>query len=168
MPFSKQLAIAALVTIPLLCGCQNNEQNGELFGTLGGGALGAALGGAIGHNATGALIGAAAGSAAGFLVGSAIGRELDQRDREIAASATERALTEPVSSPAAVAAAPPPPATWQSDHSGASGSAQVIAVQHQTSGGECKLVHQVAYIQGNEVQQNTRYCQSPNGTWVQA
>jgi surface antigen len=168
MTYPRQLAIIALATVPLLCGCQNNEETGGLVGALGGGALGAGLGGAIGGNATGALIGGAVGSVAGYLVGSEIGRELDARDRAIAANATQRALEQPVSNPSTVAEAPPPPATWQSDHSGASGSAQVISVQPQASGGDCKLVHQIAYIQGNEVQQNSRYCQSPNGTWTQA
>ncbi|HTU56145.1 MAG TPA: glycine zipper domain-containing protein [Acetobacteraceae bacterium] len=168
MTFPKQLAIIALVSVPLLCGCQNNEETGGLLGGVGGAALGAGLGSAIGGNATGALVGAAAGGFAGYLVGSEIGRQLDQRDREMAASATQRALEQPVSNPSTVAAAPPPPAKWQSDHSGASGSAQVIAVQPQSSGGQCKTVHQIAYIQGNEVQQNTRYCQSPNGSWTQA
>jgi surface antigen len=168
MTFPKQAIIIALAIMPLLCACENNEETGGLLGAVGGGALGAGLGEAIGGNTTGALIGAAAGSLAGYFVGSAIGRQLDERDRQIASSATQRALDEPVSSPSAVAAAPPPPATWQSDHSGASGSSQVIAVQPQSNGTQCKLVHQVAYIQGNEIQQNERYCQSPNGSWVQA
>jgi surface antigen len=168
MTFPKQLAIVALVSVPLLCGCQNNEETGGLLGSVGGAALGAGLGGAIGGNGTGALIGAAAGGLAGYFVGSEIGRQLDQRDREIAANATQRALEQPVSNPTTVAEAPPPPAKWRSDHSGASGSAQVVAVQPQASGGECKMVHQIAYIKGDEVQQNTRYCQSPNGSWTQA
>lgn len=95
-------------------------------------------------------------------------RRFAASDRETAANTTQRALEHPVSNPATVAEVPPPPATWRFDHSGASGSTQVIAVQPRSSGGECKMVHQIAYIQGNEVQQNTRYCQSPNGSWTQA
>jgi len=55
---------------------------------------------------------------------------------------------------------------WKSDHSGATGSAQVVSVQKQASGGECRTVREVAYIKGQEVPQDSTYCRAPDGSWV--
>lgn len=169
-PFS--LTLLAVVALPLLAGCQNNEQS---YGA-GGAALGAVacgiVGNAIFHNAAGTLGSAAACGAVGYLAGSAIGRQLDDRDRALAAAATQQALATPVhyaSSQTTVVRPHTKPQTWNSDHgTGTSGSATVVAVQPQPTGGECRTVREVAYIKGQEETQESKYCRGSDGSWVSA
>jgi surface antigen len=182
----KALLVAAAASVPLLGACQTNEQTGGLLGGLGGAAGGALIGGAISHNAGGALLGGAIGGLGGYLIGSAIGRSLDERDRQLANQAVMQVLYAPApepyyAEPEPYEAAPgvPPPrrrrhahprhetAHWASDHSGARGSATVVAVQ-QTGGTECKVVRQVAYVSGRELTENQRYCRTPNSEWQKA
>lgn len=162
-------ALALVLMVPLLGGCQTQEQTGGLLG----GGVGALAGGLIGNSlggSTGAAIGAALGAAGGYFVGSAIGRQLDEQDRQRAEAATQRALAEPVryASPAAPTAAPPPrPVAWNSArHADVRGTAQVTSVHREAAGGECRMVRETAYISGREVVQNTRYCRSAGGNWV--
>jgi surface antigen len=180
-----RLLIVAVAGLPLLGACATNEQTGGLIGALGGAAGGAAIGGAVSHRGSGALIGAGLGALGGYMIGSAIGRALDERDRQFAAQATQQVLYEPV--PAYYyeeapppygappppprhrrAAAPPPAARWSSDHSGARGSATVVAVQREPSGGECRTVREVAYVSGQELKQDQRFCRNPSGEWQKA
>ncbi len=167
---SSPRAVAVLVAVPLfLGGCQTNEQTGGLIGAGSGAVLGGLLGNAIGHNAAGTLIGAGIGAAGGYFIGSAIGRQLDEQDRQRAMAATQQALAEPVYYPPAGGPPPPPPrpVSWSSDHNnGTHGSTSVVAVQRQASGGECRTVREVAYIKGEEVVQNSRYCRSQDGGWA--
>jgi len=165
---SSPFTVAFLVVVPLcMAGCETNEQTGGLLGAGGGAVLGGVLGQAIGHNATGVAIGAALGAAGGYFIGSAIGRQLDQRDRQSAVAATQEALDAPVSYTGGQPRPPTKSAGWSSDHNtGARGSATVVAVQRQASGGECRTLREVAYIKGEQVVQNSRYCRSPDGAWV--
>lgn len=180
------MLVVAVASLPLLGSCQTNEQTGGLFGALGGAAGGAAIGGAIGHNATGALIGAGVGALGGYLIGSAIGRALDERDRQRAGQAVQQVLYEPVppayyeGGPYYAEAPPPkahaparrrvprPSAHWNSDHSGANGNVTVVAAQRTAGGGECRTVHEVAYVSGKELVENQKYCRSPNSEWQKA
>ncbi len=150
---------AAALTVTFATGCQTNEQTGMLMGgglgVLGGGLIGQALGGQ-----SGALIGAALGGLGGAFAGSAIGRDLDARDRQRAEEATRMALAAPP-------AAQPQPVNWVSDqNTGTKGRAQVVAVQKQSAGGECRTVRETAYIKGEERVQNARYCQNADGEWI--
>jgi surface antigen len=164
-----RLAIAALVVLPLLGGCQTQEQTGALVGTAGGAVIGGVIGHAIGGS-TGTIVGATLGGAAGFFAGSAIGRRLDDQDRARAEAATQQALAQPVTyaTPTAQTAAPPPrPVTWNSArNANVSGTSTVTQVQRQPSGGECRMVRETAYIKGEEVVQNNRYCRTASGEWV--
>lgn len=166
---SSRGTLALLVVAPLcLAACQTNEQTGGLVGAGTGALLGGVLGNAIGHNAAGTLIGAGIGAAGGYFIGSAIGRQLDERDRERAMAATQQVLAEPVYFPPSGAPPPPPrSASWTSDHNtGARGSTSVVAVRRQAAGGECRTLREVAYIKGEEVVQNSRYCRSSDGAWT--
>ena len=169
MDIARNGALAALVIVPLLGGCQTQEQTGGLTGGLGGALAGGLIGRSLGGS-TGAAIGAAVGGAGGYFLGSAIGRRLDEQDRARAQAATQQALAAPVyyPTPAAQSAPPPPkPVVWNSArNANVSGTSQVTAVQRQTDGGECRMVRETAYISGQEVVQNTRYCRSPDGNWV--
>ncbi len=169
MPYPRS-GVAFLVAVPLcLAGCQTNEQTGGLVGAGGGALFGGLLGHAIGNNTTGTLIGAALGAAGGYFIGSAIGRQLDEQDRQRALAATQEALAEPAYYPPNGGQPRPPArsAPWTSNHdTGARGSATVVAVQREASGGECRTVREVAYIKGEQVVQNSRYCRSTDGGWV--
>jgi surface antigen len=147
---------AALV----LGGCQTNQQTGGLFGAGGGALFGGLLGNAIGHDQTSTLIGAGLGAIGGYFIGSEIGRQLDQADQQRAARATQQVL---VSSPRRGASR-----TWKNSSTGVRGSSTVVAVEPKASGGECRTVREVAYIKGEEVQQESRYCRNSGGEWASA
>lgn len=168
MKRSSRIIIATLTVLPLLGGCQTNEQTGGLVGAGSGAVLGGVLGNALGRSPGAMALGATLGGVGGYLVGSSIGRQLDERDRQRAEMATRQALAAPAYYPAP-SAPPRPPATvqnWSSqDNAGVRGSSTVVAVQRQSSGGECRTVKEVAYIKGDEVVQNTRYCQDGSGSW---
>lgn len=162
-------ALFALAIVPLLGACQTQEQTGALVGTAGGAVGGALIGRAIGGS-TGAAIGALVGGGAGMLVGSSIGRRLDEQDRQRAEAATRQALAAPVYYPPnqTTYTPPPRPVTWNSaQNQGVNGSSTITSVQRQPTGGECRMVRETAYIKGEEVVQNNRYCQSASGEWVQ-
>ncbi len=160
--------------MPLLASCQTQEQTGGALGGLGGAGLGALAGGAIGRSPAAALIGAGIGGLGGYFIGSSIGRRLDEADAQRAARATQQVLAAPAYYPPPPAPGQPPPpprpprpVRWASDHnSGVAGSAKVVAVQPLANGGECRLVREIAVIQGQEQTQNTRYCRSPDGHWT--
>ena len=170
MTVRKLTLIVASAVMPLVAGCQNNEQTGGLLGGIGGALACGAVGAALTHRAYGAALPAAACGAAGYFIGSAIGRQLDERDRAMAAAATRQVLALPVSYPAASSTphhAAARTVRWTSDHSSAHGSATVVAVQPRSGGGECRTVREIAYIRGEEVPQTTKYCRSPEGSWTQ-
>lgn len=164
MPLSFRPLIAALVSFPLLVGCAADGSNDkQTMGTLLGVAAGVALGSMVGDG-SGRAAAMMAGGLLGGMAGSAIGRQLDERDRLLAARTTERVLT-----------APPPPAgkpgqtlPWQSQQNpNVRGSSQVLSSSQTASAGECRTVREVAYIEGREVAQTVEYCRAANGNgWV--
>ena len=164
-------------------------------GAVLGAAAGKILGGR--NSGVAMLAGGAVGALGGALIGGAIGRSLDQRDQARAAMATQQALNQPAPAymiapvqPAQPNGAPPPArrppprppagaprttgattapaARWSSDHSGATGSASVVSVQPTSDGGECRSVHEIAYVGGQEVSQDQRYCRGSGGAWQKA
>ena len=161
-----RVMICALAAV-LLFGCSPNagpnETSYTLAGCATGGLAGGLMGNLFGHGGTGAtLAGVGLGAAAGCMAGNAIGRQLDERDRELAQAATMRALSLP----------PGRQATWRSDHTSNNGRITVQSVQHPSTtasaGGECKLVREVAYIKGQEVTQDAKYCRNTQGEWESA
>ncbi len=165
----RSLPVSALVAVSLLASCELNEQTGGVVG----GSLGALACGAVGsalfHNTLGALLPAAACGAVGYFIGSSIGKQLDEKDRHRAATATEQALNAPVPASKTGKTTHPPakPVAWSSDHdTGAHGSSTVTAVQPQADGGQCRTVREIAYIKGQEVTQSSRYCRGADGGWV--
>lgn len=158
----KHLALALSASL-LVAGCSQeagqNEQAGSLIGAGGGALFGGLLGNTLSHgSAVGTVLGVGLGAGAGYLVGDAIGRQLDQRDREAAQRATVAALSAPPNKP---------PVRWHSDHTSNSGTAVVQHVQ-KTSTGECRTVREVAYIKGEEVTQDQKYCRGTDGEWTSA
>ncbi len=168
MGISRSATLAALVMVPLLGGCENQQQTGGLLGGLGGATAGGLIGHAIGGSA-GTAIGMIVGGGAGFLVGSSIGKRLDEQDRARAENATQQALAAPVTYPSnsATTAPPPRPVAWNSArNTDVRGSSTVTSVQRESNGGECRMVRETAYIKGEEVVQNNRYCRGGDGQWV--
>lgn len=183
-----RMVLAGAVALPLLTACEttgSNQQAGQFGGAAVGGILGGIAGSAIGGNRTGAVIGALAGAAAGYFIGGAIANALSNpADRNKASEATQKVLDAPAPSTYnAASAAPattnrparqpqqtrPVQANWRSDSGNSiSGSSTLTSVQTADNGNECRTVREVAYVQGKEVQQDTRYCRSPNGGWAQA
>ncbi|NBC32034.1 MAG: hypothetical protein GVY13_05100 [Alphaproteobacteria bacterium] len=168
-------------------GC--NTLNNQQVGTGVGGAVGATLGAVIGNElggTTGAIIAGIGGGVLGGLIGGEIGRQLDEADRERASQATLQALersevevasaprpavreslptsSRPRRQPEAVVSSSPVVA-WDSDENeDVNGTAQVVDAEVDTANRECRTVREIAYIGGEEIAQNTRYCRDPEGS----
>ena len=151
--------ILVLAAAMALGGCQTNQQTGGLFGAGGGAMFGGLLGNAIGHDQTSTLIGAGLGAIGGYFIGSAIGRQLDQPDQQRAARATQQVLVSRKSGASR---------SWKNSGTGVRGSSTVVATEPKSGGGECRTVREVAYIKGEEVQQESRYCRNAGGDWAAA
>ena len=82
--------IGLLLTTTALAGCMSSPGPNEGAGTVIGGGLGAVTGGLMGGaigGSTGAVVGAVTGGVLGGVAGNAIGRDLDERDRQLALDA---------------------------------------------------------------------------------
>ena len=83
--------IATIMLLPAVlaaCGPGNKQGTGTIVGAIAGGAAGAGIGG----NGSRGVAGAAIGAVAGGILGNEIGRQMDERDRQIAAAAEYQAL----------------------------------------------------------------------------
>lgn len=139
------------------CAGTNRSQVSTGLGTVAGAGVGALIGKAIGGD-DGAWIGAAIGGLVGGTAGYTIARYLDERDRQIAAGATQKALDTPVDSGQTAAV------TWKSDHNkDVGGQTTATPVGYDTRGQECRQIYEVAYVQGKEVRENGTHCRDPNG-----
>jgi surface antigen len=79
-----------LMMATALSGCMSSAGPREGAGTVIGGGLGAVTGGLVGGalgGSTGAVVGAVTGGVLGGVTGNAIGRDLDERDRQLAMDA---------------------------------------------------------------------------------
>ncbi len=149
-------------------GTTNNTGTDSIIGSGAGALLGGALGDVLGHSAASTLAGAALGGVAGYLAGSYIGQQLDARDRALAAEQTTEVLDEPAPEPEpghAVYVRHRHPHHWASDHTTTSGSSTLEQVSTSPQGNECRLVREIAVINGQEVVQHTSYCQTASGGW---
>jgi surface antigen len=162
------LALAAGIGLALAtAGCDGMGQHEQQMTAVGcaAGALGGGLIGLMaGHGNGGAVAaGAGAGLLTGCVAGNLIGRQLDQRDRAAAEAATVAALNAPPSSR-------PVARAWRSDHgTGNHGTVVVQSTTRMASGGECKEVNEVAYVQGKELNQPVKYCRGGSGgDWKEA
>lgn len=167
--FRSHLVVVMASGIALaLAGCagmgpheQQDTELGCVSGAIGGGLLGLALGNG---NSSSALLGAGSGLLAGCAAGNVIGRQLDAQDRMAAEQATYAALDAPP-----VYHGYAHRHYWNSDHG--TGNHGYVTVKHVTrtaSGGECKELNEVAYIKGQEVNQPSKFCKSPDGSWTAA
>jgi len=155
------LRVFSTVAIVLLfTGCstmqglqQDVENNPKaVLGSLGGAALGAGIAALAGGGA-GAIIASAAG---GALIGGFIGNRLDNRDKQMAAEAAQRAFE---SNPTGTAS------VWNNPDSGHSGSITPTKTYQIANGQYCRMYTQNIQI-GNETHQtNGTACRQPDGSW---
>jgi surface antigen len=137
----------------LLMACQTVQDNPK---AIIGGATGAAAGGLIGHAAGGGTAGIVGGALLGGLLGGAIGNYLDQRDKQMAAEAAQRAFE---NSRTGVAT------TWQNPDSGHSGTI-TPTYTYQTSGGQyCREYQQTVTVGGETQEAFGTACRQPDGSW---
>jgi len=155
------LRVCSAVAIALLLascstmqGLQQDVENNPkaVLGSLGGAALGAGIAALAGGGA-GAIIASAAG---GALIGGFIGNRLDNRDKQMAAEAAQRAFE---SNPTGTAS------VWNNPDSGHSGSITPTKTYQLANGQYCRMYTQNIQI-GNETHQtNGTACRQPDGSW---
>ncbi len=136
-----------------LSGCMSAGPR-EGAGTVIGGGLGAVSGGLIGGaigGSGGAAVGAVLGGVAGGLTGNAIGRDLDERDRELAYNAQMAAFESGQRRP------------WR----GARGVYGYVepGPEYVEARGTCRNFSQRIYVQGRPRVTEGVACLRPDGVW---
>lgn len=122
------------------------------IGALGGATLGGLIAGAA-HGNPAAI---AAGVIGGGLVGGLVGNLLDQRDKQLAAEAAQRALER---SPSGTSVA------WRNPDSGHSGRITPVRTYQTASGTYCREYQQTVIIEGRQEQAYGKACRQPDGSW---
>jgi surface antigen len=149
------------VAIVLLCSAcatteglkQDVENNPKaVLGSLLGAGAGAGIAALAGGNPA-VIIGSALG---GALIGGYIGNRLDNRDKQMAAEAAQRAFD---SNPTGTAS------VWNNPDSGHSGSITPTKTYQLANGQYCRMYTQTINV-GNEPQQTYgTACRQPDGSW---
>ncbi|HMR32239.1 MAG TPA: hypothetical protein PKA13_15735 [Geminicoccaceae bacterium] len=161
------LCLFLLLSWPL-AGCsslsrEQARQLGEVVGLVAGVAAGVAIGSEVGGDVA-IAVGGMVGAALGAFIGGEIAQHLDAADRALAAQASQTALDYEPESPSA----PRPSVAWASERDGSvHGSSTVLSSERGDGGGTCRLVHEVAYVAGEELRQEVTYCRpAAGGGWV--
>jgi surface antigen len=143
----------AVVTVGLLLtGCAEVSQSPKTtIGAVGGATVGGLIAGAAGGNP--AAI--AAGVIGGGLLGGLAGNLLDQRDRDLAGQAAQRAL-ETAPSGQAVA--------WNNPDSGHAGTITPVRT-YQSGSAYCREYQTTVTIEGRQEQSFGTACRQPDGSW---
>lgn len=145
--------IVAATVSALLAGCADNgpKQNlGAVTGALAGGLVGSQFGGGSGK-----VLATVAGAGIGALIGSDIGRQLDDRDREVAMQAEYDALE---TGPAGSAR------QWRGQSGRYTGSitpGPAYAVNQYT----CRDYTHTIYVDGRPQTLRGTACRQPDGSW---
>lgn len=190
----KTIIIGAMASAFLLSSCaQNNGMSNENAGTVIGGIAGGLAGLAFGKG-SGKAVAVLAGAGIGALIGNRIGANLDEREKQAMAAATQHAAeaaktnekvawSAPVESdasarPAAVAvsasatpqAAAPLPAAKPKARTTANGWVIPKSDPYQKNGRTCRDMTQVAVKEGQEMSDDVTLCRevASNGAvnWV--
>lgn len=142
------LALASCATLT-----QQFEENPKaVLGAVGGAALGAGIAALAGGNA-GVVVGSAV---AGGLVGGIGGHYLDNRDKELAAQAAQRAFESGRTGQATV---------WNNPDNGHSGSITPVKTYQLASGEYCREYKQTIQVGGEPQQAYGTACRQPDGSW---
>ena len=93
-------------------------------------------------------------------MGAMIGEKLDEADRLQAQAAANAALQVPVGNTV----------EWRSEkNTSIHGTATPVETSENSNGKECRTVRQVAFINGKEVEETTKFCRiDDSGTWAPA
>lgn len=142
-----------LVLVLVASGCADLSQNPK---TAIGAAGGAAAGGLIGAAASGSPAAIAGGVILGGLAGGAVGNLLDQRDRQLAGEAAQRALE---GSPTGSAV------PWTNPDTGHTGVVTPVRTYQVADGVYCREYQQVVTIDGREQRSFGTACRQPDGSW---
>lgn len=153
---TKVIALLVVSTF-VLGGCAQTGQTvrNNPKATLGG-MLGAAGGGLIAAAAGGGAAGIIGGVLIGGLVGGAIGNSLDQKDKEMARQAANRAFEHGRSGERSV---------WRNPDSGNSGSITPTRTYQAAGGGYCREYQQDITIGGERQKSYGTACRQPDGSW---
>jgi len=145
-------AIIAIALLPALtaCGPGNKQGTGTVVGAIAGGATGAAIGGKNNR-----IPGLAIGAVAGGIIGNEIGRQMDERDRQLAAAAEYQALEY------GQAGASTPWNNPENQHRG-----QIVPGKPYQQGAQhCRPYTHTIYIGGQPQTARGTACRAPDGTW---
>ncbi len=153
------MAFAMLSFLLVTSGCQTTESQkdtGAAVGMLVGAVAGALLGSRSGGEHLGAALGAAVGSVAGAMIGA----KLDEVDRIAAAEARTTALAATTGSRI----------QWRSEENpSVRGYATPVTAEMEKGEKTCRTVTQVAYIEGQEIEETTEFCRvGSTGRWLPA
>lgn len=143
------LAVAVLPVALAGCVSASKQQAGTGIGAVVGGVLGSQVGSGSGRRAATVI-----GAVAGGIIGNQIGRYLDERDRERARAASQKALDTGTTQ------------SWQNRDSGNSGTAQVVNASAAGSSPErpCRTIKQtIALKDGTSREEEVTACKGPNG-----
>jgi surface antigen len=146
--------IAMIMLLPAVlsaCGPGNKQGTGTIVGAVAGGAAGAAIGG----NGSRGVAGAAIGAVAGGILGNEIGRQMDERDRQMAAAAEYQALEY---------GQPGAPTAWNNPANQHRG--QIVPGKPYTQGNTfCRPYTHTIYVGGQPQTARGTACRGPDGTW---
>jgi surface antigen len=148
------IRVAAVVMLVVIgcTGCASMESNPKTtVGALGGGAFGGLIAAAAGGGGA-AIAGAVIG---GALLGGLAGNYLDQRDKQMAAQAQQRALE---------AAPTGTPVAWNNPDSGHQGSVTPVRT-YQSEGTYCREFQSDVIIGGKTEKAYGTACRQPDGSW---
>jgi surface antigen len=123
-----------------------------VLGTLLVGGAGAGIAAAAGGG-TAAMLGAGLG---GALLGGYIGHRLDQKDKQMAAAAAQRAFENNQAGKTSV---------WRNPDSGNSGSITPTRTYQIANGQYCREYQQTIVVGGEQHQAYGTACRQPDGTW---
>jgi surface antigen len=150
--------VAGLVSVALLLtSCATIEQTYDdnpkaVLGSVGGAVLGAGIA-ALAHGNPAAIVASAVG---GALLGGYVGHRLDDRDKQMAAAAAQRAFENGRTGEAVA---------WQNPDSGNSGSITPTQTYQIANGQYCRRYTQDITIGGEQHETYGTACREPDGSW---
>jgi surface antigen len=150
--------VAGLVSVVLLLtSCATIEQTYDdnpkaVLGSVGGAVLGAGIA-ALAHGNPAAIVASAVG---GALLGGYVGHRLDDRDKQMAAAAAQRAFENGRTGEAVA---------WQNPDSGNSGSITPTQTYQIADGQYCRRYTQDITIGGEQHETHGTACRQPDGSW---
>ena len=151
-----KVAAIVLLTFTLSSCATMQQQYQENPKAMLGGLLGAGAGAgiaALAGGGPGAIVGAAVG---GALIGGFVGHKLDNRDKQLAAQAAQRAFEQNQAGQ---------PSVWNNPDSGNSGSITPTKTYQLATGQYCRQYNQTIVIGGEPQQAYGTACRQPDGTW---